>query len=158
MSRKTIALALTLGLTTVTLVGCSAGSNGDDAIENSGSASETPTPSEPSESESWSPNPSDLEDLRDEDGSPTEWPLTIPKPPGPPLPGNDTPVLYTVAGDRDTYLDYLRQLRETKDASEMYSTGQDLDGATFEIAEYTLVVVFSEDGDESLITVSLTST
>lgn len=150
MGRKSFALALVLGLAAVSLAACApAADSGDDeqSVTESETSPET-TPSDPLETElEWPPG----------DGDPlNEWPLTIPKPPGTPLEGLDTPAQYTVPADRDTYLEYLREIRELRDSQEMSSTGQEIDGAVFDIGAYRLVVEFTEQ-DGGQITVVLTA-
>lgn len=153
MARRIFTLALLAGLTAATLTGCVFLGPSDEE------------PSEPLPSETESPEPTESDDEEHSDPIPTEpdpesegleeWPLSIPQPPGSPVVGFDTPAFYMVPADRDTYLEYLAEIRDLRDSEEMHSSTQETDGAVFRIGEFDMIIVFTEEGSDSFISVML---
>ncbi|WP_293694714.1 hypothetical protein [uncultured Agrococcus sp.] len=156
MARRILTLALLAGVTTATLTGCVflGPSDDDEPIETPCcSETESPEPTETDE-ETLPTDPVPTEPDPDGEGL-EEWPLSIPQPPGSPVPGFDTPTFYMVPADRDAYLEYLDEIRELRDAEEIHSSTQETDGAVFRIGEFDMIIVFAEEGSDSFITVML---
>ncbi|HIY65864.1 MAG TPA: hypothetical protein H9830_06255 [Candidatus Agrococcus pullicola] len=153
MARRIFALALLAGLTTASLAGCVfLGSSDEESAEPAPSETDR---TEPSESDDTTPSaPMPTEPDPEAEGL-EEWPLSIPQPPGSPVPGFDTPAFYMVSADRDTYLAYLAEIRDLRDSEEIHSSTQETDGAVFRIGEFDMIIVFTEEGGDSFISVML---
>lgn len=119
-------------------------------MSDSTNTSHGPDEENPGHSLTPDPLPTDpFGDVEQFDASLEDWPDAIPRPPGSPPPGNDTPDRYVVEGDRNAFLDYVEQLRGVSGIEER-SGGAGDESAMFYYGEIVIYVLF-EAGSEQII-------